>query len=339
MTAPAQRSLSSSGAGRGDATTGHGRERPGISMGLSGRLDWEGEGRTWPNAAHCRFVTAAGLRWLVLEMGGERPHASDRPALLLLHGTGASTHSWRGLAPLLAEHFTVIAPDLPGHGFTDPLSAWGVSLPAMSRAVATLLKELQVRPALVAGHSAGAAILIRMALDGLIAPAAIVSLNGALKPFGGLAGQVFSPLAKLLAVNPFVPWLFSRQMAERPSVERLLADTGSRLDGEGVELYARLAGNEGHVSGALAMMAGWDLLPLQRDLPRLATPLVLVCGSRDRTISPEVSREAHARVPGSRVVMLPGLGHLAHEERPADVAALITGVARDAGLLAQGTAA
>ena len=69
-------------------------------------------GRDWPNRAASRTVRAAGLNWHVQVMG-------SGPVLLLAHGTGAATHSWRGLAPLLAQHFTVVAPDLPGHGYTE----------------------------------------------------------------------------------------------------------------------------------------------------------------------------------------------------------------------------
>lgn len=81
---------------------------------------WERDGADWPNRAASRFVTASGLTWHVQAMG-----APEAPVLLLLHGTGAATHSWAGLAPLLAARFRVIAPDLPGHGFTDPLPPGG----------------------------------------------------------------------------------------------------------------------------------------------------------------------------------------------------------------------
>jgi magnesium chelatase accessory protein len=59
-----------------------------------------------------------------------------RPTVLLLHGTGASTHSWRALAPLLARRCTVVALDLPGHGFTGtPAEAEGFSLPAVASGI------------------------------------------------------------------------------------------------------------------------------------------------------------------------------------------------------------
>ena len=289
-------------------------------------LDWGRDGGDWPLREACRTVEAGGLRWLVLDQG-------EGPVCLMLHGTGAATHSWRGLAPLLARRMRVIAPDLPGHGFTDRPSAGGSTLPGMARAVADLLATLGVAPALAVGHSAGAAILCRMALDGLVTPKLIVSLNGAFVGFSGPVGQFFSPLAKLLVVNPLVPHLFAWHAGDSRVVSRLLDETGSRLDSHGVELYRRLAGTPGHVAGALAMMASWDLAPLEREMPRLPVPLLLVAATGDRTVPPGQAYALKARMPQAGLVRLRGLGHLAHEEDPAAVADLILGRAEAAGIL------
>ena len=75
------------------------------------------------------------------------------------------------------------------------------------------------------------------------------------------------------------------------------------------------------------MMASWDLDPLERDLPGLQAPLVLVVGSNDRTIRPSEAVRVQRLLPSARIVRLPGLGHLAHEERPAEVAELIVKLA------------
>ncbi|HEY8565960.1 MAG TPA: alpha/beta fold hydrolase BchO [Beijerinckiaceae bacterium] len=288
-------------------------------------LDWSVEGRDWPNREASRFVTAGGLRWHVQVMG-------QGPALLLLHGTGAATHSWRDLAPILAERFTVCAPDLPGHGFTDAAPPGRATLPGLAQAVAALCAKLDVAPALAVGHSAGAAILLRMALDGLVAPRGIVALNGALLPFRGVAGQIFSPLAKLLVWNPLVPRLFAWGAGSPASVGRLVSDTGSTLDPRGVEFYGRLLRHPSHVEGALRMMAHWNLDELQRDLPRLAAPLLLVVGSGDRAVPPSEADRLRAIMPAARVTVLRGLGHLAHEEKPAEVAERIVGFATEQGV-------
>jgi len=252
------------------------------------------------------------------------------PAVLLLHGTGASTHSWRALAPLLARHFTVVAPDLPGHGFTGtPPTGAGYSLPAVANGVAALLRTLGVVPVLVAGHSAGAAVAARMCLDGTIAPVALVSLNGALLPFPGMANDFLGPVARLLAGSCVTSRVFALFAGSRPSVERMLRATGSRIDTEGTRLYGILAGNATHVAGALGLMANWDLRPLMRDLPRLTTRLILVTGSNDRMVPPSESSRVRALVPAAELISLRGLGHLAHEERPEEIAALMEGLVAD----------
>lgn len=291
---------------------------------MSDRPAWPRDGRDWPNREASRFVEAGGLRWHVQVAG-------QGPVLLLAHGTAASTHSWRALLPLLAPHFTVVAPDLPGHGFTSmPPDARELSLPGMAAAVGALVRSLGLEPALAVGHSAGAAVLVRMALDGRIAPAALVGLNAALMPIGREHSEFFSRTARLLAGLPFVPQVFAWGASNRSVAERLLRDTGSAIDARGVELYARLFRRSGHLAAALGMMANWDLKPLLRDLPRLRPALTLLVGTRDRTIPPADAKRVQAVLPTARIVPLTGLGHLAHEERPEQVAEALRRIAADA---------
>jgi magnesium chelatase accessory protein len=285
-------------------------------------LDWQQDGDGWPNRPASRFVDAGGLRWHVQQFG------SAGPVLLLLHGTGASTHSWRDFAPLLARRFRVVAPDLPGHAFTSTPGAAGLSMPAMADAVAALLRELQLDPQWVVGHSAGAAVAARMALDRQVAPRGIVSLNGALLPLAGLRHPSLGGLTRWLATGEWLPGLFSSRAAADPTVvERMLAKTGSRLDERGRQLYRRLVESPPHARAALSMMAMWDPRTLERDLPRLAVPLELVVGSEDRMILPGEAVRVRSLVPSARIHALPGLGHLAHEERPAEVAELVATLA------------
>ena len=280
------------------------------------RPRWDREGRDWPNRGASRFLRAEGIEWHVQVAG-------DGPALLLLHGAGAATHSWAALLPLLAERFTVIAPDLPGHGFSSPAPGAGMSLNGIAWRIAGLLGALDAAPVAAVGHSAGAAVLARMALDGRIAPGALVAINGALTPFRGLAGALFPRMAKMLHWNPLAAPVFATAAIDPNAVPLLIRSTGSAIPREMVARYARLFRSPGHVSGTLAMMAHWDLAPLEADLPRLAVPLTLLTGTEDRAVPPEEARRIAARVHGAREVALPGLGHLAHEEDAGRVAAEI----------------
>jgi magnesium chelatase accessory protein len=291
---------------------------------VSGRPDWTTDGTGWPNRAASRFVRAAGFTWHVQVAGAG-------PVILLAHGTGAATHSWRGLFPLLAEKFTVVAPDLPGHGFTELPPSHRLTLPGMAWGLRELLRTLGLSPALAVGHSAGAAVLIRMALDGYLPARAIVSLNGALLPLGGMPGPIFSPLARMAVMLPGVPSLLSWQASDPATVARLLEGTGSRIDEAGVALYARLLRRPGHIAAALSMMANWDLEPLAEGIGRLAVPLVLVVGTADRTIPPSHAERVRALLPAARIIALSGLGHLAHEEQPDEIAQLIATLPELAG--------
>jgi magnesium chelatase accessory protein len=280
--------------------------------------------RDWPNRLASLKVSAGGIDWHVQRAG-------SGPTLLLLHGTGASTHSWRRLFPLLAANFDVIAPDLPGHAFTSAPPGGDHSMTSFAKGIGRLLDKLGARPALGVGHSAGAAVLSRMTLDGIVRPRGLVAINGALLSFGPYAGSLFSGLARMVAMAPLVPSIVAR-LVDRRAVEKLLADTGSTIEPEGIRLYARLFSDPGHVGATLRMMAMWDLAGLARDLPRLGTPLLLLAADDDRTIPPAVAERVGAMVPGARVVRMPGLGHLAHEEDPAGTAAAIQAFAVEIGL-------
>ena len=293
---------------------------------LAAVLDWDVDGGNWPNRGASRFVLAGGLRWHV-QISGRGPVA------LLLHGTGASTHSWRELSPLLAKRFTVVAPDLPGHGFTERPAAAGLSLPGIADSVRQLLVALDRRPVLGLGHSAGAAILARMGIDKALDLRALVSLNGAFLPFRGLPGAVFSPFAKLLAATPWVPQLLAWRGADRAAVQRLIDSTGSSLDAAGVEGYARLVRDPSHIAGVLGMMAAWDLAALERDLPQLDVPVALLVGGRDRTVSPVEAQVVAQRVPRAEVRRFPAYGHLMHEEAPDEVATAVFEFARAQAVL------
>ncbi len=261
-------------------------------------------------------MLAGGLRWHVQTLG-------EGPVLLLLHGTGAATHSWRDLAPLLARDFKVIAPDLPGHGFTDTPPGSGLSLDGMARSLEALLQTLGVEPVMAVGHSAGAALALRLALDGKIGPGGVVAINGALAPFPGSAGRLFPAMAQILFLNPFAIQAFAWRASRPGAVERLIESTGSRIDARGLDLYGRLFRTTGHVAGALGMMANWSLQPLVESLPRLKAPLTLLAAEGDRAVPAHVAADVKAVVSQAKVVRLARLGHLAHEESPEAIAELV----------------
>ena len=192
--------------------------------------------------------------------------------------------------------------------------------------VSALVTALGVDVDVIVGHSAGAAIGARAVLDGALAPKAFVAINGAFLPLAGLPGLLFPPVARLMAATPLASQLFARRAWDRAAVEKLIGGTGSTLDAPGLALYGTLVRDARHAAGALGMMARWDLQPLARDLARLRTPLTLIVGANDRAVPPRDAQRVRAIVSASTLCSIEtvrGAGHLVHEERPAEVSALL----------------
>jgi magnesium chelatase accessory protein len=234
----------------------------------------------------------------------------------------------------------VISVDLPGHAFTRGAVNDDLTLPGMARALialqAALSAEEQPGPASSAtaggaparadiwiGHSAGAAVALQVMLLQPSVVREVISLNGALLPWGGRAASLFMPVARALATNPWTTRFFVWNARRPGTVDLLLRDTGSVIDERGHRLYERLAHNELHLRAVLRMMAQWELEPFARELPRLQGRVTLISSAQDGTVPPSISARAAALIPGSKLIALPRWGHLGHEEAPAEWASLV----------------
>lgn len=279
-------------------------------------MDWARHKRDWPHADTSRFVLCKPHKWHVQDAG-------SGPLLLLLHGAGGSTQSFRHLIPLLTPTHRVIALDLPGQGFTRLGAQARCGLEPMAEDIAALCAQEGWQPVAIIGHSAGAAVAFDLA-PRLPAPAPLViGINAALSKFKGVAGVLFPLMAKALAMMPGVASLFTASNSNPRSVQRLIDGTGSKLPSEDLRHYRALVGDRGHVNATLQMMAQWELDSLLARLPRDGARGLLIAGARDRAVPANVSRDMAAQVPGLDYAEIPDLGHLAHEEAPKAVAELI----------------
>lgn len=287
--------------------------------------NWDEHKAHWPNAQFSRFEDEGGYRWHVQDMPGP---AQNAPICLMIHGTGASTHSWRDVMPLLAAHYRVIAIDLPGHGFTRPNMTQRVSLPGMATSLNSLLEHFAVTPDLIVSHSAGTAIALEMIAQGQQS-VPLIGFTPALKPFPGIAAELFPQLAKMLFTNPFMSIIFSRMARGVGQTEKFLARaTGSAIDREGLSQYEMLFSHSGHCDGALRMMANWRLDHLQKKLPDIDAPVLLLHAQNDKAIPPDSVIEAAKPLPHCTLKSLDDLGHLAHEEQPDKAVQIITAFAK-----------
>ena len=268
----------------------------------------------WPHREFSRHIACRPHLWHVQTMG-------EGPLLLLLHGAGGATHSWRHLMPILAAKYKVIAIDLPGQGFTRLGARGRCGVDAIADDIMTLCDHQGWQPAAIIGHSAGAAIALRMAETR--APKAVIGINAALGSFDGTAGWLFPFMAKLLSMTPLVPQIFSKMSGTPARVKTLLASTGSDIGPEGEAQYLTLVRQSGHVDATLAMMAQWQLEGLLSRLPAQNTPCLLITASNDKAVPAEVSVKSAAQMPKAVCTDIPGYGHLVHEEVADKVADLI----------------
>ena len=251
--------------------------------------------------------------------------AGSGPLCLLIHGTGASTHSWYNLAPLLTPHYTVVMMDLPGHANTITPAKTELTLTSMASVLYQLIEQESLQAQLMIGHSAGAAIMLELCLQQPSCARHLVSINGAVLPLQGLAGYLFAPLARLSASSDFMPRFFSYRAKSDRNIKKLLDSTGSTVDPQSFRHYARLFSNPSHVSGVLRMMANWNLEKLTPRLSQLQPAIQLIAASEDKTIPLRDTYKLQQLLPADKVgvSVVNGYGHLLHEENPSAVAKLI----------------
>lgn len=261
-------------------------------------------------------VSGLGQPWVFTQLS-EGPRA-----VLALHGTGASAHSFRPLAAQLEGAWALWAPDLPGHGASDLAPGFRPTRQALASSLGDALSVLAVPWAMAVGHSAGAAILLQHRLQvpaRVRVPLPLVLLAPALLPLAGLQRWLFPAAAELLARYPsWLSRLVTRSTPERLA-RRLIADTGSTLPPAQLQGYADLLAQPTHCEGALALMRHWDLRSLTPALGQVQDPLLILTGTADRTYPRPPRAALEPYLPGARWRSLAGLGHLLHEEAPAEV--------------------
>lgn len=279
----------------------------------------------WPHRAHSQRVRAGGLDWHVQTIG-------KGPAWLLLHGSGASAHSWAGLVPALAAQARLIVPDLPGHGWTRSSRDTPLGLPEAAAALQALLVAVDApSPAVVLGHSAGAALALRWALSQAPEPpAAILGFNPSLVPPPAVYTRLLGPLVTPVLTSSPVAGLVSGWGVRAGLVRRLLASTGSLLPRADTARYETLFSLPAHVRGTLQFMAASDLDAVMAEAGPLGARCRFVLGERDAWVPPTPLRRLLAqRLHEAHIEAWAG-GHLLHELEPDRAAAWVLAQAASA---------
>jgi pimeloyl-ACP methyl ester carboxylesterase len=244
----------------------------------------------------------------------------EGPVLLLLHGIAGSSRAWREVMPALAGDYRLIAPDMLGHGESaKPLGDY--SLGAFASGIRDFLGVLGVARATLVGQSFGGGVAMQLAYQHPEVCERLVLVDS-----GGLGREV-SPLlraATLPLAEYVLPVVFPAFVKERgDAVSRFLLRRGIQ-SGRAAEMwlaYRSLTESDNRKAFVRTMRSvidpgGQTVSAMDRLYLAAAVPTLIVWGEDDPIIPVSHAHAAHQVIEGSRLEILPGVGHFPHVEDP-----------------------
>ena len=247
--------------------------------------------------------------------------AGSGPVLLLIHGIAGSSATWDDVLPWLAERYTVVAPDLLGHG-RSAKPRGDYSLGAYASGIRDLLGVLGHERASVVGHSLGGGVAMQLAYQFPERCERLVLVSS-----GGLGREVHSLLraAALPGAEWVLPLLCATGVRDAVNgVARLLGRAGVRATSDIDEMwrgFCSLGDADSrqafvHTLRTIVDPGGQRVSATDRLYLAARMPTLIIWGERDPMIPSAHGRAAHEAIPGSRLEIFPDAGHFPHRDDP-----------------------
>ena len=258
-------------------------------------------------AAATDLRTVAGTTLHVRDSGPR-----DAPAIVLLHGFGASLHTWESWAQVLQAQYRVLRFDLPGHGLSPPDATGDYSDARSLQLLAALMDQMGVAQAHLIGHSMGGRIAWSFAArqPQRVARLVLVAPDGFASP-----GFEYGKAPEVGAVAELMRWALPRPLL-RMSLAPAYADPAAMTE-DRIDRYHDLLLAPGARQAILDRMRQLVLQDPVPWLQRITAPTLLLWGQQDQMIPVANAADYQRAVAQTQLVVLPRLGHLPHEEDPA----------------------
>ena len=259
-----------------------------------------------------------------LKLGDQLVHieqAGRGEPVILLHGFGASTYSWRNVMPALAAVFRVIAIDLNGFGYTQrPRAFESYTREGQAELVLRVLDALGIRSAHLVGHSYGGGLSLFLASRHPERVRSLVLIDSSAPTYADDRRSRAASLKPLLG-------LYLRSFVLRPgTVRKALRHSfhdDSLVTPELVHEYYERLRIEGVVEAYHGLTAPARTRSEPVELEKIQAPTLVVWGAQDRLISAASGRRAAARMPDAEFVLMEGVGHVPMEERPDELIRIV----------------
>ena len=243
----------------------------------------------------------------------------DGPAIILLHGSNASLHTWERMVEILKDDFRLISLDLPGHGLSGPDPKRDYSAASMVGAVGTVMDAAGVERAVIAGNSMGGWVSWRFALANPERTAGLVLIDSA----GAETDEKIEPyLAAKIMQSKFGRFLTPRITPKaiiRKTLTQVVYDDAQITDAM-VARYYDLA----HFPGTRDAMNDRATTPREvgmfSKVDQISVPTLILWGKHDVTIPVSHGQAFNAKIPNSELIVYPNAAHLLMEEIPMTVA-------------------
>ncbi|MGH6694422.1 alpha/beta fold hydrolase [Sphingopyxis sp.] len=242
----------------------------------------------------------------------------DAPAIVLIHGSNASLHTWEPLVKRLGATYRIVTLDLPGHGLTGAIPDTDYSAQGMMDAVDVVAAKLGLDHFVLGGNSMGGWVSWRYALAEPSRVDALLLIDASGMPLRKGEKAPPSNVGFRVLEYSFGRWLATR-VTPRMLVEQSLRGSVEKqeiVDDAMIDRYWELLRFPGN-RAATVLRARMDREPaMAARVGELRAPTLILFGDKDRLINPSAAKTFNERIAGSEVVMLPGIGHLPMEEAP-----------------------